>query len=382
MAEHGPPVIVAARRTAIGTAGRGFARHTVDAVAAPVLAAVAAEVAASGRPVDDVILGNCLGPGGDIARISALRAGLGVEVPGVTVDRQCGSGLDAVAQAASRVRAGDAELVIAGGAESASTAPWRLWPPDDGESPSRRYRRAPFAPLGWPDPEMGPAAEAVARRFGIGRDRQDAWAARSHRLAAAAQAAGVFDTELVAVDGVVRDDRPRASLDEFRLRRFAPAFEAGGTVTAGNSCGIADGAAAVAVTTEAVRAGLGMPGLRVVASAVAGSDPSLPGIGAVSAVQRLLRRTGLTPFDLGAIEITEAFAAQLLAVSDELGLNEHEICTQGGAIALGHPWGASGAILLVRLASRMLAADDSRPGLAACSIGGGQGIAMIVERVG
>ena len=370
------PVLVAARRSPIGTAGRGFAEHTVDALAAPVIAAVASEVAPAGRPVDDVVLGNCMGPGGAVARVAALRAGLGVHVPGVTVDRQCGSGLDAVTQAAARIRAGDAELLIAGGAESASTAPHRSWP-----GTGERFTRAPFSPPGYPDPDMGVAAERLAALRGISRERQDAWAARSHARATAAQAAGRFEAELVAVDGVTRDDRPRAAMDARRLARFAPAFDAEGSVTAGNSCGFSDGAAAMAVTTKDLARELGLPALRVRATAVAAGDPALPGLGAAPAARAALRRAGLGPRDLGAVEITEAFAAQLLAVSDELGLDEDIITAEGGAIALGHPWGASGAVLLVRLAARMLDADDDRPGLAACSIGGGQGIAMIVERV-
>ncbi|MEF3405326.1 thiolase family protein [Agromyces sp. CCNWLW203] len=377
------PVIVAPLRSAIGTAGRSLAAHTVDAIAAPVLAAVAAAVAPSGLPIDDVVVGNCMGPGGDLARVAALRAGLGTSVPGVTIDRQCGSGLDAVMQAAARVGAGTGELFLAGGAESASTAPHRSWP-ESGE----RYMRAPFAPVGFPDPDMGPAADRLAAVRGISRERQDAWAARSHARAAAAQSNGVFDGEIVAVDGVARDDRPRASMDATRLARFAPAFAAdasaaagaSGTVTAGNSCGFSDGAAMMAVTTDRVARDLGLPSLSIVATAVTGSDPALPGIGAASAARLALSRVGLSPAELGFVEITEAFAAQLLAVSDELGLDESIISADGGAIALGHPWGASGAVLLVRLAARMFASDDARPGLAACSIGGGQGIAMIVER--
>lgn len=378
----GAPVLVAARRTAIGTAGRGFAGHTVDALAAPVLAEVARAVAPAGLTIDDVVLGNCMGPGGDIARVAALRAGLGHEVPGVTVDRQCGSGLDAVVQAAARVRAGDARLVLAGGAESASTAPHRAWP-DSGE----RYTRAPFAPSGFPDPDMGPAADRLAAVRGITRARQDAWAARSHALAASAREAGVFDAEIVEVDGIARDDRPRAGMDLARLARFAPAFgsddsdDAAGTVTAGNSCGFSDGASAMAVTTEAVARELGLPALRVRAAAVAGGDPALPGLGAAYAARAALARAGLTAGELGFVEVTEAFAAQVLAVSDELRLDEELVSADGGAIALGHPWGASGAVLLVRLAARMAAADDARPGLAASSIGGGQGVAMIVEEM-
>ncbi|MFB9309358.1 acetyl-CoA C-acetyltransferase [Agromyces hippuratus] len=379
------PVIVAPRRSAIGTAGRSFAAHTVDALAAPVLAEVAAAVAPSGLPIDDVVVGNCMGPGGDLARVAALRAGLGTSVPGVTVDRQCGSGLDAVMQAAARVGARHGELFLAGGAESASTAPHRSWP-ETGE----RYSRAPFAPTGFPDPDMGPAADRLAAVRGISRERQDAWAARSHARAAAAQANGTFDGEIVAIAGVERDDRPRASMNVARLARFAPVFTADagavddaegfGTVTAGNSCGFSDGAAMMAVTTGRAARELGLPSLRIVATAVTAGDPALPGIGAAPAARLALARAGLPAAGLGFVEITEAFAAQLLAVSDELELDETIISADGGAIALGHPWGASGAVLLVRLAARMFASDDARPGLAACSIGGGQGIAMIVER--
>lgn len=372
------PVIVAARRTAIGTAGRGFSAHTVDALAAPVLAEVARLVSPSGLPVDDVVLGNCMGPGGDVARVAALRAGLGHGVPGVTVDRQCGSGLDAVLQAVSRVKAGDARLVLAGGAESASTAPHRAWP-GSGE----RYARAPFAPPGFPDPDMGPAADRLAAVRGVTRARQDAWAARSHALAASARDAGAFEAEIVPVDGIARDDRPRHGLDAAMLARFAPAFStsADATVTAGNSCGFSDGAAAMAVTTERVALDLGLPALRVLAVSVAAGDPALPGLGAAPAARAALSRSGLVAADLRFVEITEAFAAQVLAVSDDLGLDEERLSGDGGAIALGHPWGASGAVLLVRLAARMAAADEAGPGLAACSIGGGQGVAMIVERV-
>lgn len=370
-------VIVAARRTPIGTAARSLAARPVDELAAVVLAETARLVAPSGLAIDDVILGNCMGPGGDLARIAALRAGLGPEVPGVTVDRQCGSGLDAVLQAVSRVRAGDARLVLAGGAESASTAPQRSWP--DGTP----YTRAPFAPAGFPDPDMGQAAEAVARLRGIERERQDAWAARSHARAVAARAAGRFDAELVPVDEVTADDRPNARMTTAVLARFAPAFapDGQGSVTAGNSCGFSDGAAAMAVTTPEIARELGLPALRVRAAAVAASDPALPGLGAARAARIALDRAGLAPRALGAVEITEAFAAQLLAVSDELGLDEEAISADGGAIALGHPWGASGAVLVVRLAARLLADDDDRPALAACSIGGGQGVAMIVERI-
>ncbi|MET9288141.1 thiolase family protein [Nocardia beijingensis] len=370
------PVLVAPRRTPIGNAGHGLSDRTTTDLAAPVLREVLASVRGAGidAEVDDVVLGNCLGPGGDPARVAALRAGLGVHVPGVTVDRQCGSGLEAVMQAALRVRSGADELLLAGGVESASTAPWRFWPPVADAEPVR-YTRAPFAPPGFPDPDMGVAADDLARARGISRERQDAYAARSHTLAAAAD----FSAEIVPVGGVHRDERIRAGMTTARLARLRPSFGVDGTATAGNSCGISDGAAAMAVTTETIAAGL--PALRILGCAVAGSDPAYPGLGPVPAIRKLLRRTGFGVADLGVVEITEAFASVVLAVADELGLDESTICPQGGAIAMGHPWGASGAILLVRLASQMLCADGPALGLAACAIGGGQGIAVLVERV-
>ncbi len=368
-------MLVAPWRTPIGNAGHGFAALTTTDLAAPVLAATLATLRESGcdADVDDVVLGNCLGPGGDPARVSALRAGLGAEVPGVTVDRQCGSGLDAVMQAAMRVRSGEEELILGGGVESASTAPWRFWPPE-GEAEPIRYTRAPFAPSGFPDPDMGVAADALAQACGIGRERQDAYAARSHALAAATD----FTGEIVPVAGIERDQRIRRNMTQARLARLRPSFTADGTATAGNSCGISDGAAVVAVTSEALAKGL--PALRVLGSAVTGSDPALPGLGPVPAIEKVLRRTGIALSDIGIVEITEAFASVVLAVSDRLGIDENTLCPQGGAIAMGHPWGASGAVLLVRLAHQMLTENGPELGLAACAIGGGQGIAMIVER--
>jgi len=384
VAEPGAPVLVMGRRTAIGTAGHAFAQLDVIGLTAPVLAAVAGLVAPLELPVDDVILGNCLGPGGNIARVSALAAGLGSVVPGVTVDRQCGSGLDAVLQAAARVRAGDAVLVLAGGAESASTAPWRYWPPVGSDSPVR-YTRAPFVPTGFPDPDMGAAADALAATRTISRTRQDAYAARSHARTIAAVQAGTFQTEIVAVQGVRLDDRPRPGLDAARLARLRPSFGPNGTATAGNSCGISDGAAVVGVTTERAARAAGLAHLRVVAAAVAAADPASPGAAPAPAVRRLLGRPavvqrGITLSDIGAIEITEAFASVVLATIDDLVLDEDLVCAEGGAIGLGHPWGASGTILLIRLAARMLRVDGPGLGLAVCAIGGGQGLAMLIEK--
>lgn len=369
-------VIVAARRTPIGTACRALAGLRVEELAAPVLRALVSEPLLAALPVDDVVLGNCMGPGGNPARVAALAAGLGVDVTGLTVDRQCGSGLAAITVGAAAVEAGRASLVLAGGVESASTAPIRTWR-DSGEV----YERAPFAPEPYPDPEMGEAADALARVAGISRARQDDYAARSHARAVAAYDGKRFDPELVSVGGLDRDERVRAGLTAERLARLRPAFVPDGTVTAGNSCGISDGAAAVALVPDHLRAGA--PGLRILDWECAGCDPALPGLGPVPAIEKLLARHRVTLADLAAIELVEAFAAQVLACADALHLDPTRICTDGGALALGHPWGASGAVAMVRLFTRLLGPDGGQGalGLAAAAIGGGMGIACLVEVV-
>ncbi|HEY8458198.1 MAG TPA: thiolase family protein [Actinopolymorphaceae bacterium] len=424
------PVIVAARRTPFGTAGRSLAHLRAEQLAAPVLRALLDDLglepssesqpshkpSPSGSPgpdsdlgyagerdrrshdrgddcrslpqVADVILGNCMGPGGNIARVSALAAGLDPAVPGLTVDRQCGSGLEAITIAAALVRAGRGAFYLAGGVESASTAPIRSWRPDATHEMPRSYERAPFAPPPYADPDMGEAADALARERGITRERQDAYAARSHARAVAAAQAKRYAAELVPVAGVDHDERPRAGLTAARLARLRPAFvpEAeGGTVTAGNSCGVNDGAAAVAVVPEHVRARYGWPGLEIVDWACTGTDPDRPGLGLVSSVHAILdRQPDLGLDDIETIEFVEAFAAQVLACADALRLDPDRICRDGGALALGHPWGATGALTMVRLFTQMVrqnSGDGSPYGLAAASIGGGMGIAVLVRRI-
>jgi acetyl-CoA C-acetyltransferase len=376
MGVDGLPVVVAAARTPIGTAGHGLAELTVEQLAAPALDAVLSRGSLDPQHVDEVVLGNCLGPGGNVARVSALAAGLPQTVPALTVDRQCASGLAAVDLAAGLVRGG-AGVVLAGGTESASTAPWRFWPPEAGGEPVR-YERAPFAPA--PDDlDMGLANDLLAEEAGVTRERQDAYAARSHRLAAAAREAGVFDDEVVPVAGLTRDERPRAGLTAERLTRLPAAFRPGGTVTAGNACGVSDGAAAVVVVSEDVRRRLGVPGLRVLSSATAGVDPTRPGRGLVPAVRLALERAGTSLDRIDVVELNEAFAGQVLACCDELDLDPDRVCVEGGALALGHPWGASGAVLVVRLFSQLVARGAGGLGLAAIAAGGGQGVAMVVE---
>ena len=373
MSSASDPVIIAARRSPVGTRGRALAHLRVEELAAPVIRAALADAeAAHGSPITvaDVILGNCMGPGGNPGRLSALAAGLGHGVPGATVDRQCGSGLAAVLDAAAAIRAGDRRIRVAGGVESASTAPVRSV---DGIA----YGRAPFAPAGFADPEMTRAAEDLAGHDGIPRARQDAHAARSHARARAAVSAGRFDAELVPLSGLHHDD---AIGGAERLLHRLPALFPGGTLTAGTATRIGDGAAALVLGP----AGSG-PGLAIRASAVLGCDPALPGIGAAGAIQDALHSAGWDLADIHALEIVEAFAAQSLAVLDRIGIADDDprLCADGGALALGHPWGASGAIAVVRLFSRMVraGAPAGTRGVAAASIGGGMGIAAVLEVV-
>jgi acetyl-CoA C-acetyltransferase len=365
------PVVVAARRTPIGNAGGALRGCAVDELAAPVLRAVLDDAGLT--TVDDVLLGNVFGPGGNPARVAALRAGLGHGVPGVTVDRQCASGLAAITTAAALVRAGEGEAYLAGGVESASTAPHRAWRTD----PPQPYTRAPFAPAESGDPDMGVAADLVAAEAGISRERQDRFALRSHTRAVAAQRAGRFAAEIVAVGGVEVDERPR-EFTAARLARFRPAFTPDGTATAANSCGVNDGAAAVLVVSERVRRERGLPGLRMTAAATSAVDPVRLGLGAVPAMRAVLAAAG--PPDV--VEFNEAFAGQALACLDAAGLDEERVSPDGGAIALGHPWGASGAVLVVRLFARMVRDRcGERTGLAALSAGGGVGVAAAWEVV-
>jgi acetyl-CoA C-acetyltransferase len=373
------PVIVAARRSAIGTAGHSFATVEAAALAAPVLEATAADARRrlGDVRIDEVVLGNCMGPGGNVARVASLLAGLPEQVPASTVDRQCASGLSAVVTAVGDLR-GRRGVVLAGGVESVSTAPWRSWPPPEGGEP-QRYERAPFAPAGR-DPDMGEANDRYAESLGVSREEQDEYAARSHARAWETREAGGFDAELVAVAGVDRDERPRRGLTAARLGRLPAAFREQGTVTAGNSCGINDGAAAVAVT-DAVTA-RGVPGLRVLATAVAAGDPTSPGRALVPATRAALERSGLSWRDIDVVELNEAFAGQIVAASRELGIDPVRVCPEGGALGLGHPWGASGAVLVVRLFSQLVRSGSGGVGLAAIAAGGGQGVAVVVESVG
>jgi acetyl-CoA C-acetyltransferase len=373
-------VVVAARRTPIARLDGELARVSAEELVVPLVAALLADVGRGSDDVDDLILGNAAGPPGNLARRAALLSGLGHPTPGLTVDRQCAAGLEAVLIACRMVDAGAAELVLAGGTESASTSPRRAEPSRDPTRTGRAlFPRAAFAPEGSDDLGMAEAAETVAETFGITRERQDAYAARSQARHTAAEAAGRFVGERVPCGPATADTCPRPRMTPERLARVAPLVREGGTVTAGNSCPISDGAALVAVCSDRMAAAHGLRGLRLIDACTVGIDPALCGIGPVPAVERLLARNlGRSLRDAASIELTEAFAAQVLACADALGLPDDQLNRNGGAIALGHPWGASGAVLVVRTFAD-LASHAGRWGITTAAVAGGMGTAAMWE---
>ena len=377
------PVIIAGRRTPVCRSNGALKDLRAHQLLAPVLTQLLAESHVSPEDVADVVIGNAVGGGGNVARFALLEAGLPVSVPGLTVDRQCGSGLDAIVLAARLVAAGGNPVYLAGGVESISTAPLRAYRNDDGEPDF--FSRARFVPPGYGDPDMGVAAENVAARFGVGRDRQDAFALASHQRAVAAARAGLFEGEITpletAAGTVSKDDGPRPGLNAAVLKRFPPAFVEGGTVTAGNSCFDADAASAVVITSLQRARELGAAdGLLVLATDTAGVDPELLGIGAAAAGERLLANRGLMPADVRLVEFNEAFASQALACLDHLGFDPDRANADGGALALGHAYGASGAVLVTRLLAQARATgEEGQLALALISIAGGMGTAALLR---
>jgi acetyl-CoA C-acetyltransferase len=377
------PVVVLGRRTAFGRRNGVFGGLLAEDLLAPVLAAVVSDSGIPRGGIDDVIIGNAVGGGGNVARLAALAAGLPSSVPGLTIDRQCGSGLEAIVLACRLVAAGAGNLYLAGGVESCSTAPLRAHRLSSTPGNPDFFERVRFSPEAVGDPDMGIAAENVAERFGIDRERQDAFALRSHRLAAAATLSGELAGEIVSLGTdagqVAVDEGPRSTLTTGLLRRFAPAFRAEGTVTAGNSCADADGAVVVLVTSRQTANALGLTGyLRFVDAAVTGADPNLLGTAGAEAARLVLARQGLAGADLSRIEFNEAFAAQVLASLDLLGIPEERANLHGGALALGHPFGASGALLVLSLLQQCRASSSAGDlGLAAVSIAGGLGVSAL-----
>ncbi len=398
--------IVEAVRTPVGRYGGALAMVRPDDLAAIAIRAVVDRSGVDAALIEDVILG-CANQAGEdnrnVARMSALLAGLPVEVAGQTVNRLCGSGLQAINTAAHAIGADDGDVFVAGGVESMTRAPYVMAKAE--AAWDRGPRELQDTTLGWRflNPKlaamhypysMGETAENVVERYGdrldVSRERQDAFALRSHERAVAAIESGRFDDQIVPVevpqrkgDAIVvsRDEHPRADTSMDALAKLRPAFREGGSVTAGNSSGINDGAAAVLVVDAERARELGLkPMARIVSTAVAGVDPAVMGVGPVPATRKALARAGLSVADLDLIELNEAFASQSVVCMDELGLDPEKVNVNGGAIALGHPLGASGARLMTMLVHE-LHRTSGRYGLATMCIGVGQGIATIVERI-
>jgi len=383
-------VILSAVRTPVGRYGGALSGVRPDDLAALAIEAAVERAGVPAEEIEDVYFGAANQAGEDnrnVARMAALLAGLPEDVAGVTVNRLCASGLSALIGACHAIRAGDGDLFVAGGVESMSRAPLVMAKPENGD------QTVWDTTLGWrfPNPRMeamfplesmGETGENVAERFNVTREEQDEFALKSHRRWAAAQEAGRFADELVPVGEVDRDEHPRPDTSFEKLAALKPAFREGGSLTAGNSSGINDGAAALVVASEEKARELGVaPFGRFVASAVAGVDPRIMGVGPVPAVRKVLERAGLGVADLDLVELNEAFASQSIYVIRELGLDPERVNVNGGAIAIGHPLGMSGARLVVSLLHE-LRRRGGRYGLATLCVGVGQGQAAIFERDG
>ncbi len=393
--------ITAAVRTPIGRAGGVLADIRPDDLAAVAIRGVMARSGLPADRIDDVILG-CANQAGEdnrnVARMASLLAGLPVSVPGQTVNRLCGSGLQAVIAATHAIRSGEGECFVAGGVESMTRSPyvmlksgtaWNRTPPPMADTTVGWRFTNPKLAAEWTI-SLGETAEKVARQYGITRAAQDAFAVESQRRAGAAIRAGHFKEEIVPVEvpdktgtkQIDSDEHPRPDVTLEALARMKPAFAKDGTVTAATSSGINDGAAALTILSAgAVKDLSARPLARIVATAVAGVDPSVMGIGPVPAIGKALNRAGLSVAMLDLIELNEAFASQALACIQELGLDPARVNVSGGAIALGHPLGSSGARILTTLVHG-LRRTGGRYGLASMCIGVGQGIAVVVERIG
>ncbi len=386
-------VVLAGVRTPIGRYGGALSDVRPDDLAAAVIAEAVRRAGVAPDEIEDVYFGSANQAGEDnrnVARMALLLAGLPETVAGVTMNRLCASGLAAVVSACHAVAAGDGDLFVAGGVESMSRAPLVFAKPE--RAFPRGNQTVWDTTLGWRFPNarmeemfplesMGETGENVAARWSVSREDQDAFALRSQQRWAAAAEAGRFDDELVAVNGVERDEHPRPDTSAEKLAALKPAFRSnGGTVTAGNSSGINDGAAALVIASEEKAQQLGVESLGAfVGSAVAGVDPRVMGIGPIPAVRKLLERTGIGVAEIDLVELNEAFASQSLVVIRELGLEEERVNVNGGAIALGHPLGMSGARLVVSLLHE-LRRRGGRYGLATLCVGVGQGQAALFER--
>lgn len=383
-------VIVSAVRTAIGKQGGTLASVPPHIFGAEVIKEAMKRVNVTPEMVEDVILGNVLSGGGNIARLTALQTGLSIELPGLTIDRQCGSGINAVMLAAQAILAGDGDVYVAGGVESMSRAPYLMDRPEKPYSTvPPRIRKSQLSPTAIGDPPMGLTAENLAKKYEISREEQDDFSASSQQKMKRAIDEGRFIEQIVPIDIPIRkgnpvvfsqDEHPRPQSTKEVLAKLPPAFLDAGSVTAGNSSGLNDAAAALVVMSREKAEELGIKPLAIIkAHAVAGVNPAIMGIGPVPATRKVMEKSGLSLDEMDIIEINEAFAAQVIACDRELNMDLEKVNVNGGAIAHGHPLGATGAILLTK-AVYELERIKGRYALITACIGGGQGIAAIIER--
>ncbi|MFE4813753.1 thiolase family protein [Peribacillus simplex] len=383
-------VIVSAVRTAIGKQGGALASVPAHAFGAEVMKEAIKRANVEPLMIDDVIMGNVLSGGGNIARLTALETGLSIHLPALTVDRQCGSGINAVNLAAQAIRAGEGDVYIAGGVESMSRAPYLMDRPEKAYSAKPpQFRKSRLSPIEIGDPPMGITAENLAEKYEVCREEQDEFALQSQKKMARAVEEGRFNEQIAPIHIPVRkgddiefklDEHPRPQITKEGLAKLSPAFLEGGSVTAGNSSGLNDAASALVIMSREKAVELGIKPLATIrAQAVAGVDPNYMGIGPVPAIRKVMEKSGLSLNEMDIIEINEAFAAQVIACNRELDMNPERVNVNGGAIAHGHPLGATGAILITKAVYELKRSAGKFALITAC-IGGGQGIATIIER--
>lgn len=383
-------VIVSAVRTAIAKQGGALASIPAHLYGGEVIKEAVKRVNLNPELIDDVIIGNVLSGGGNIARLTALQGGLSVNIPGLTIDRQCGSGINAVALAAQAIQSGAGDIYVAGGVESMSRAPYQYERPEQAYSSiPPRYRKTLLAPEEIGNPAMGTTAENLAKKYDITRKEQDEYSLRSQQRMARAIEEGRFDEQIVPISIPVRkgepivfnkDEHPRPNTTLAALAKLSPAFQRDGTVTAGGSSGLNDAASALVIMSREKAEELGIQPLATIkGSAVAGVDPNIMGIGPVPATKKLLEKLQLSLSDMDLIELNEAFAAQVIACDRELEIDPEKLNVNGGAIAHGHPLGATGAILITKAVYELKRSAGKFALITAC-IGGGQGISLVIER--
>ncbi|MEK4386268.1 thiolase family protein [Solibacillus sp. FSL W7-1464] len=383
-------VIVSAVRTAIGKQGGALASLPAHLYGGEVIKEAIKRVNLNPEMIDDVIMGNVLSGGGNIARLTALQGGLSVNIPGLTIDRQCGSGINAAALAAQAIQSGAGDVYVAGGIESMSRAPYQYERPEQAYSSiPPRYRKTLLAPEEIGNPGMGTTAENLAKKYDITRKEQDEYSLRSQLRMATAINEGRFDEQIVPITIPVRkgepilfnkDEHPRPNTTLAALAKLSPAFQRDGTVTAGSSSGLNDAASAMVIMSREKAEALGIQPLATIkGSTVAGVDPNIMGIGPVPATKKLLEKLNLSLSDMDIIELNEAFAAQVIACDRELGIDPEKLNVNGGAIAHGHPLGATGAILITKAVYELKRSAGKFALITAC-IGGGQGISLVIER--